>query len=290
MTNLKVIGSLPEAKEISSINHPFLLASREMQPEATVVQVRGVPVGGQALAIIAKLSALAAPDRLMETAYALKAVGAQMFSVGSLRPRENAAAFETPGVEALRLWRAISVETGLALVVEVASAEEVALVAQYADLLQVGACHMQNFSLLRRCATVAAPVLLMRAPWATINEWLLAAEYILAGGNSDVILCECGIRTFESEMRNTLDLTAVALMKELSHLPVIVDPSRATPRSTLVPVICAAAVAAGAAGLVIEVSHQSKDTLAERQTSLSIAEFTALAQRLTPALEKATVS
>jgi 3-deoxy-7-phosphoheptulonate synthase len=290
VTNLKVIGSLPGSKEISTINHPFLLASRAMQPEPTVVEVRGVPVGGQALTIIAGLCALAAPDQLMETAYALKAGGAQMLSVGSLRPRESTGAFEARWIEALRLWRAISVETGLALVIEVTSAEEVALVAPYADLLQVGACQMQNFSLLRRCATVATPVLLMRAPWATINEWLLAAEYILAGGNSDVILCECGIRTFETETRNTLDLTAVALMKELSHLPVIVDPSGALPRSTLAPVICAAAVAAGAVGLRIEVSHQSQDTLSERQASLSIAEFTALTRRLTPALEKATVS
>lgn len=288
--NLKAIGSLPGVREISPVNHPFLLASREMHPEPTVVRVRGVDVGGQALTIIAGLRSTDEPEQLMETAYALKAGGAQMISPAPLHQRQSTDTLRVLETEALRLWRAISVETRLALVVEVTSAEEVALAAPYADLLQVGACQMQNFSLLRVCATAAAPVLLMRAPWATINEWLLAAEYILAGGNPNVILCECGIRTFETETRNTLDLTAVALMQELSHLPVIVDPSSTTPRSTLVSVISAAAVAVGAAGLRIEVSHQSEDALSESQTSLNIAQFTELAQRLAPSLEKAAAS
>jgi 3-deoxy-7-phosphoheptulonate synthase len=203
-----------------------------------------------------------------------------MLRGGAYKPRTSPYDFQGLGEEALGLLKEAREATGLPIVTEVMGTDDVDTVAEYADLLQVGARNMQNFPLLRRLATTPRPILLKRGPSATIKEWLLAAEYLLAGGNSNVILCERGIKTFESELRNTLDLAGVALAKELSHLPVIVDPSHATGKRSLVPAASLAALAIGADGLIIEVHPCPERALSDGPQSLDLASFADLMKRL----------
>jgi len=212
----------------------------------------------------------------METARAVKAAGANMLRGGAYKPRTSPYDFQGLGVEALRFLQQARQETGLPVVTEVMSEGDVETVAEYADMLQVGARNMQNFSLLRKLATAPRPILLKRGPSATIKEWMLAAEYLLAGGNPNVVLCERGIKTFETATRNTLDLAAVALAKELSHLPVVADPSHGTGMRSLVGPMSKAAVAAGADGLIIEVHPCPERALSDGPQSLDLAGFAAL--------------
>jgi 3-deoxy-7-phosphoheptulonate synthase len=230
--------------------------------------------------VIAGPCSVESREQILETAHAVKKAGAHMLRGGAYKPRTSPYDFQGLGVEALGFLREASEETGLPVVTEVMATDEVDAVSEYADVLQVGARNMQNFPLLRRLAKSRLPILLKRSPAATVKEWLLAAEYLLAGGNANVILCERGIKTFESELRNTLDLAGAALAKELSHLPVIVDPSHATGRRSLVPAASLASLAMGADGLIIEVHPCPERALSDGPQSLDLDAFATLMEKL----------
>src|SRR5258705_951729 len=250
-SEIEALRAAPGVAEVIQISHPFKLVSRQLRQARTVVDVRGTKIGGGDLVVIAGPCSVESREQLMETAGAVKESGANMLRGGAYKPRTSPYDFQGLGVEALRFLRDASNETGLPIVTEVMSEADVEIVAEYADMLQVGARNMQNFSLLRKLATVPKPILLKRGPSATVKEWLLAAEYLLAGGNANVALCERGIKTFETATRNTLDLAAVALVKELSHLPVLADPSHGTGLRSLITPMSKAAAAAGSGWLTI---------------------------------------
>jgi 3-deoxy-7-phosphoheptulonate synthase len=262
---------------------PYLLASRQMHPDPTVVEVRGVRVGDGTFVVIAGPCAVESREQLMDAAVAAKAAGADMLRGGAFKPRTSPYDFQGLGAEGLKLLAEARRVTGLPVVTEVLDTADVELVAEYADVMQVGARNMQNYALLRRLASVPHPVLLKRSPCGTIKEWLLAAEYLLSAGNSRVILCERGIRTFETETRNTLDLAAVALVKELSHLPVIADPSHATGIRTLVTPMSRAALAAGADGLMVEIHPRPSQALCDGKQALTLDDFSSLMRSLAAA-------
>jgi 3-deoxy-7-phosphoheptulonate synthase len=270
----------PGVDEILIISQPYTLVSLELQPQRTVVDVKGVKIGGPDLVVIAGPCSVESREQLMETARGVKAAGANLLRGGAYKPRTSPYDFQGLGVEGLKILAEARKETGLPIVTEV-------MVVEYADLMQVGARNMQNYPLLRRLATVPRPVLLKRGPSATIKEWLLAAEYLLSGGNPNVILCERGIKTFDAELRNTLDLAGVALCKELCHLPVVVDPSHATGRRSLVPAAARAAVAIGADGIIVEVHPCPERALSDGPQSLDLAGFAAMMRGLQPAIAMA---
>jgi 3-deoxy-7-phosphoheptulonate synthase len=277
---VEALKAAPGVEDVVPISHPFKLVSREIKHDRTVVDVSGVHIGGADFVVMAGPCSVESREQLLQTARAVKAAGANMLRGGAFKPRTSPYDFQGLGVEALRFLKEAHEETGLPVVTEVMSTEDVEVVAEYADMLQVGARNMQNFSLLRRLATADRPILLKRGPSATIKEWLLAAEYLLAGGNPNVVLCERGIKTFGTETRNTLDIAAVALAKELSHLPVVVDPSHATGRRDLVPSMSRAAVAVGADGLIIEVHPCPERALSDGPQSLDLGGFDQLMRTL----------
>jgi 3-deoxy-7-phosphoheptulonate synthase len=254
----------------------FRLASRGAGQATTVVTVAGVPVGAGNLVVIAGPCSVESRQQIREIARGVKAAGAHMLRGGAYKPRTSPYEFQGLGPKALQWLAEARAESGLPVVTEVLSLEDVDLVSDYADLLQVGARNMQNYALLRRLAAGSKPVLLKRGPAATIREWLLAAEYILSGGNPNVVLCERGIRTFETATRNTLDLAGVALVKQLSHLPVLVDPSHGTGQRRLVAPASRAAAAVGADGLIIEVHPRPDEAWSDGEQSLDPAQFGAL--------------
>jgi len=272
--------SMPGVEAVDSSAPAYILASRRMHPESTVVEVRGVRVGGGDFVVIAGPCAVESREQLLESAVAAKAAGARMLRGGAFKPRTSPYDFQGLGVEGLRLLAEARSATGLPVVTEVMDTADVEIVAEYADLMQVGARNMQNYALLRRLGSVPRPVLLKRAPCGTINEWLLAAEHLLSAGNPRVILCERGIKTFETETRNTLDLAAVALVKELSHLPVMADPSHATGSRALVPAMSRAALAAGADGLMIEIHPRPDLALCDGRQALDLEAFGSLMRTL----------
>ena len=279
-SEIEALRAAPGVAEVIQIAHPFKLVSRQLRQARTIVEVRGVKVGADELVIIAGPCSVESEDQLMETAHAVKAAGAEMLRGGAYKPRTSPYDFQGLGVEALRFLRQASRETGLPIVTEVMSEADVEIVEEYADMMQVGARNMQNFSLLRKLARVSKPILLKRGPSATVKEWLLAAEYLLAGGNANVVLCERGIKTFETATRNTLDLAAVALVKELSHLPVLADPSHGTGLRTLITPMSKAAVAVGADGLLIEVHPCPERALSDGPQSLDLPGFQELMENL----------
>ncbi|GIV92127.1 MAG: 3-deoxy-7-phosphoheptulonate synthase [Chloroflexus sp.] len=245
-------------KETLRITQPYKLVSREVKPSDTVVTVGDVKVGGGHLAIIAGPCSVESEEQIMATARAVREAGANMLRGGAFKPRSSPYSFRGLGEVGLQLLAQARAETGLPIVTEVMTPADVDLVARYADVLQIGARNMQNYQLLEEVGRTGMPVLLKRGLSATIEEWLLSAEYIIAQGNPNVILCERGIRTFETATRNTLDLNAVAVARKRSHLPVIVDPSHGTGKWYLVPPLTLAAIAAGADGVIIEV-HPDPD-------------------------------
>ena len=279
-SEIAALRAAPGVAEVIQIAHPFKLVSRQLRQARTVIDVRGVKVGGEELVVIAGPCSVESEEQLMETARGVKAAGADMLRGGAYKPRTSPYDFQGLGVEALRFLKNASRETGLPIVTEVMSETDVEIVAEYADVLQVGARNMQNFSLLRKLAPVSKPILLKRGPSATVKEWLLAAEYLLAGGNGNVILCERGIKTFETATRNTLDLAAVALVKELSHLPVLADPSHGTGLRSLITPMSKAAAAAGADGLLIEVHPCPERALSDGPQSLDLDGFATLMTEL----------
>ncbi len=277
---IEALRAAPGVQDVIQIAHPFKLVSRQLRQRYTVVDVSGVKIGSGDLVVMAGPCSVESEEQLMETARGVKIAGANMLRGGAYKPRTSPYDFQGLGVEALRLLRKASEETGLPIVTEVMSETDVEVVAGYADMLQVGARNMQNFSLLRKLAHCARPILLKRGPSASIKEWLLAAEYLLAGGNGNVVLCERGIKTFETATRNTLDLSAIALVKELSHLPVIADPSHGTGLRSLVPPMSKAAAAAGADGLMIEVHPCPERALSDGPQSLDLPGFAELMKEL----------
>jgi 3-deoxy-7-phosphoheptulonate synthase len=279
-SEIEALKAAPGVAEVIQIAHPFKLVSRQLRQLRTVVDVGGQKIGDGGLVVIAGPCSVESADQLMETARAVKTAGANMLRGGAYKPRTSPYDFQGLGVEALRFLRDASEETGLPIVTEVMSETDVEIVAEYADMMQVGARNMQNFSLLRKLATVKRPILLKRGPSATVKEWLLAAEYLLAGGNPNVVLCERGIKTFETATRNTLDLAAVALVKELSHLPVLADPSHGTGLRSLIGPMSKAAAAAGADGLIIEVHPCPERALSDGPQSLDLTGFAVLMKEL----------
>ena len=259
---------------------PFKLASRDFHPQDTLVPINGVSVGGTELAIIAGPCAVEDREQLMEAAQAVKAAGAHMLRGGAFKPRTSPYSFQGLGEEGLRLLAEARRETGLPVVTEVMAPEQVPLVTTFADVLQIGARNMQNYALLHAVGEAQRPVLLKRGMMSTIEELLMSAEYILSHGNNRVILCERGIRTFEKYTRNTLDINAVPLLKQLSHLPVVVDPSHSTGKWELVSAVSRAAVAAGADGLIIEVHPHPSRALSDGVQSLKPSSFAALMTEL----------
>jgi 3-deoxy-7-phosphoheptulonate synthase len=264
------------------ISPEIKLAVRRHDGEATVVESRGVEIGGEKVVVIAGPCAVETRDLLLEVARAVKAAGGSMLRGGAFKPRTLPYSFQGLGEEGLKLLAEARDETGLPIVTEVLSPEDVEMVGRYADVLQIGARNMQNYPLLKRVGDSRTPVLLKRGFSATIEELLGSAEYILRGGNDQVVLCERGIRTFETMTRFTLDLTAVPALKALSHLPVIVDPSHGTGRRILVSPMSRAAVAAGADGLIIEVHPAPERALSDGPQSLNLDEFKALMDGLKP--------
>jgi len=264
------------------ILRPFKLASRDFHPHDTVVEVNGVSIGGQRLVVMAGPCAVESHEQMLETARAVKKAGAQVLRGGAFKPRTSPYSFQGLGEEGLRLLAEAREETGLPVVTEVMDPQMVPLVTVYADILQVGARSMQNYALLHAVGEAQRPVLLKRGMMSTLEELLMAAEYILSHGNERVILCERGIRTFEQYTRNTLDISAVPLLKQLSHLPVIVDPSHGTGKWELVEPLSRAAVAAGADGLIIEVHPHPEEALSDGAQSLKLARFARLMQSLRP--------
>jgi len=279
-SEIEALRAAPGVADVIQISHPFKLVSRQLRKEHTVVDVGNKKIGNGSLVIIAGPCSVESREQLLETARAVKASGADMLRGGAYKPRTSPYDFQGLGVEALRFLEEASKETGLPIVTEVMSEADVEVVAEYAHMLQVGARNMQNFSLLRRLATVKKPILLKRGPSATVKEWLLAAEYLLAGGNHNVVLCERGIKTFETATRNTLDLAAVALVKELSHLPVLADPSHGTGLRSLIAPMSKAAAAVGADGLIIEVHPCPERALSDGPQSLDLPGFENLMKEL----------
>jgi 3-deoxy-7-phosphoheptulonate synthase len=273
---LEALVVAPGVDALIPISQPFKLVGRELHRESTVVNVGGVKIGGDNWVVCAGPCSVESREQILETARAIKKAGAQLLRGGAYKPRTSPYDFQGLGVEALELLKEAREETGLPIVTEVMSTEDVDQVSEYADMLQVGARNMQNFPLLRRLAKVNRPILLKRGPSATIKEWLLAAEYLLTGGNSNVVLCERGIKGYDTDLRNTFDLAAVALAKELSHLPVFADPSHGTGRRSVIPAMSRAAIAAGADGLIIEVHPCPERALSDGQQSLDPAAFAKL--------------
>jgi 3-deoxy-7-phosphoheptulonate synthase len=274
------LEALPFVEKVLPITQPFKLVSREFQQENSVFKVGDCTIGDKQVVLMAGPCAVESEEQLLQAAAGVKAAGAQILRGGAFKPRTSPYAFQGLEEKGLELLAKVREKTGLPIVTEVMDQHTVGLVAEYADILQVGARNMQNFHLLRELGKLEKPILLKRGMSATIEEWLMAAEYIVSSGNPQVILCERGIRTFESSTRNTLDLSAVPVVKHLSHLPVIVDPSHGTGSWRWVPSMSRAAVAAGADGVMIEVHPQPAQALCDGAQSLTIDKFTALVTEL----------
>jgi len=272
-------------EEIIRIVKPYKLASREFKDFDTTVKVKDIVIGGKEVVIMAGPCVVENEKQIFETAQQVKAAGAKILRGGAFKPRTSPYSFQGLGEEGLKLLAQAGEETGLAVVTEVMSVNQIELVGKYTDIFQVGARNMQNFVLLKELGKTKKPILLKRGMSATIEELLLSAEYILSQGNYEVILCERGIRTFENYTRNTLDLSAVPALKRLSHLPVIVDPSHATGRWRLVGPMAKAAIAAGADGLLIEVHPDPKSSLSDGAQTLKIDTFTQLMKELSPVVQ-----
>jgi 3-deoxy-7-phosphoheptulonate synthase len=266
--------------DVLRISKPYKLSGRELKPDDTIVNINGVLVGGGHTAIMAGPCAVESEDQLMQTARAVKAAGATLLRGGAFKPRTSPYSFRGMEEDGLKLLAQAREETGLPVVTEVMSVTEVDLVAKYADVLQIGTRNAQNFNLLEEVGRVGKPVVLKRGLASKIEDWLLAAEYVLAKGNRDVILCERGIRTFETATRNTFDINAIPLVKRLSHLPLIADPSHGTGKWYLVEPVAIAAMAAGADGLIVEVHPNPDHALSDGAQSLTFENFRRLASRV----------
>ena len=275
-----VFESLPGVLEVIPVSHSYKLVSREVKPDDTVVDVGGVKIGGHALAVVAGPCAVESLDQVLTVARAVKKAGAHILRGGAFKPRTSPYSFQGLGEEGLKILAAAREETGLPVVTEAMDLEGVDLVERYADAIQIGARNMQNFSLLKRAGKSRKPVVLKRGMSATLEEFLMSAEYILSEGNYQVVLCERGVRTFSDFSRNTLDLAVVPAVKKISHLPIVVDPSHGTGRRDKVAPLSRAAAAVGADGLMIEVHHDPDRALSDGPQSITPAMFEALVRDL----------
>jgi 3-deoxy-7-phosphoheptulonate synthase len=277
---LHSLESVPGVERVVPILQPFKLVGRELKTQPTVVQVGDIRFGSEQFVVIAGPCAVETRERTFQIAECVKEAGAKLFRGGAFKPRTSPYSFQGLEEEGLKILAEAREKTGLLIVTEVMNPQDILLVAKYADILQVGARNMQNFGLLKQIGHLNKPVLLKRGMMATVKEWLMSAEYIVSEGNKKVILCERGIRTFEEYTRNTLDLSAVPLVKELSHLPVIVDPSHGTGVRSLVPSMAKAAVAAGADGLLIEVHPNPEEAYSDGPQSILPDEFNRLMEEI----------
>jgi 3-deoxy-7-phosphoheptulonate synthase len=275
-----IFAVLPGVESVTRIMKPYKLASREFKPKDTRVNCGGVEIGGERIIVIAGPCAVESETQLMEAARAVKKAGASILRGGAFKPRTSPFSFQGLQKKGLELLAKAREDFGMPVVTEVVNPQEVEMVASYADMLQIGSRNMQNFALLTNVGKSRRPVVLKRGFSCTITEWLTAADYLLAEGNNQVILCERGIRTFEDSIRFSLDISAIPVLKKSSHLPVIVDPSHAAGHYSLVPAIAKAAVAAGADGLLIEVHPNPKEALVDGLQSLSTSDFTRLMEEL----------
>jgi 3-deoxy-7-phosphoheptulonate synthase len=264
-----VFESLPGVLEVIPVSHAYKLVSREVKPEETVVRVGGVSVGGPELVVMAGPCAVESREQTLTIARAVKAAGAHVLRGGAFKPRTSPYSFQGLGEEGLKILAEAREATGLPVVTEAVDMEGLDLVERYADAIQIGARNMQNFSLLRRAGRARKPVLLKRGMSATLEEFLMSAEYILSEGNYEVILCERGVRTFSDFSRNTLDLAMVPAVKDISHLPILVDPSHGTGRRDKVAPLSRAAAAVGADGLIVEVHHDPNRALSDGPQSIT---------------------
>lgn len=279
------IESAPGVESVVAISHPFKFVSKEYKPGKTVIQVDGVRIGGPDFIVMAGPCSVEYEEQVMQTAEAVKKAGAHILRGGAFKPRTSPYDFQGLEEVGLKLLRKAKEKTGLAICTEVMSTEDVGLVAEYSDIMQVGARNMQNFTLLKKLGKVTKPVMLKRGLSSTIKEFLLSAEYIVTSGNPNVFLCERGIRTFETYTRNTLDISAVPVLDELTHLPVFVDPSHATGKRSLIASMSRAVVAAGADGLMVEVHPNPEKAFSDGPQSLLPSDFAKLMQELQPYIE-----
>lgn len=273
---------LPGVKDTIPVTRPYKLVSRECQPEDTVVRVGETLIGNGHLTVIAGPCAVESEEQALTIARLVKRAGANLFRGGAFKPRTSPYSFQGLGEEGLRILARVREETGLPIVTEAMDHEVFDVVEEYADIVQIGTRNMQNFSLLRRAGRSNKPVLLKRGMSATIDEWLMAAEYILEGGNPNVILCERGVRTFAHHSRNTLDLSAVPVIRKESHLPILIDPSHAAGRRQQVVPLSRAAVAVGAHGIMVEVHHAPEQAMSDGAQSLYPEQFEQLCRQIQP--------
>jgi 3-deoxy-7-phosphoheptulonate synthase len=271
---------LPGVDQVIPVSKPYKLASREFHPLDTIIEINGVAIGSNEIVVMAGPCAIESEEQLMSTAHAVKAAGATVLRGGAFKPRTSPYQFRGLGENGLKILAQAGKETQMPVITEVMSPDHVDLVAKYADILQIGARNMQNFILLDEVGKTKKPVLLKRGLSSSIQEWLLAAEYILAQGNEQIILCERGIRTFETYTRNTMDLSAIPIIEKVSHLPIIADPSHATGKWYLVTPLALAAVAAGADGVLIEVHPNPDMALIDGPQSLTFDNFRLLMSQL----------
>ena len=277
-----VFAVLPGVQSVSRIMKPYKLASREFHPRASKINVSGVEIGGQRVVVMAGPCAVEGEKQLMDTAKAVQKLGASVVRGGAFKPRTSPFSFQGLGQDALKMLLKVKSDLGIPVITEVVDIEGIEPVAKHADIIQVGARNMQNFALLRELSKLKHPILLKRGLSATVTEWLTAADYLLAQGNRRIILCERGIRTFEDTVRFSLDISSIPVIKQVSHLPVIVDPSHAAGHWAYVPSIAKAAIAAGADGLLIEVHPKPEEALVDGLQSLDMPNFERLMKDLRP--------
>ena len=282
---LEALEAMPQVEKAVAISAPYKFVSREFRRERTVVRVDGTEIGGDDFVVMAGPCSVESESQIMESAEVVAEAGAKLLRGGAFKPRTSPYEFQGLELEGLKLLRKAKNATGLAIVTEVMSDKDIPLVTEYADLLQIGARNMQNFPLLKSLGKCGRPVLLKRGMSSTIKELLMSAEYIVAHGNPNVVLCERGIRTFETATRNTCDIVAVAVLKELTHLPVVLDPSHATGKRSLVPALSRAGVAIGADGLLVEVHPHPEKAMSDGAQSLYSAQFRQMMKELKPYVE-----
>jgi 3-deoxy-7-phosphoheptulonate synthase len=279
---LESLEAMPQVEKAVRISAPYKFVSKEFRPGRTAVVANGVEIGGDEFVVMAGPCSVESEKQILSVAHTVADHGARFLRGGAFKPRTSPYDFQGMEREGLKLLRKAREETGLGVITEVMSDRDVEMVAEYADILQIGARNMQNFSLLKELGKAKRPVMLKRGLSSTIRELLMSAEYIVAHGNPNVILCERGIRTFETATRNTCDITAVPVLNELSHLPVIVDPSHATGKRSLVPPLSRAALAIGADGLIVEVHPQPEKAISDGAQSLNPDQFAAMMAELKP--------
>ncbi|MBI5374454.1 MAG: 3-deoxy-7-phosphoheptulonate synthase [Candidatus Schekmanbacteria bacterium] len=279
---LQSLESMAGVEKIMPILKPYKLASREFNPVNTQVNVGGVIIGGEEIAIIAGPCSVESMEQMLESAFAVKNAGAKILRGGAFKPRTSPYSFQGLEEEGLKILANVRDKTGLPFVTEIMDTTEVDMVADYSDMLQVGARNVQNFALLKKLGKINKPILLKRGMMTTITEFLMSAEYILSEGNKNVVLCERGIRTFETETRNTLDLSCVPVIKKKSHLPILVDPSHGVGFRDYVNPMAKASIAAGADGLIIEVHPKPEEAYSDGQQSLKPSQFVELMEELKP--------